>query len=252
MHISTLSLPLLALLQAALCAPDLPAQATNADGNNYIPDNGNGNDYAGDGTSSAVCPSSTLSSFPSDFPSGSAFPSDAYSNNDPSNNDNSNAPYPAYIYSPLEQIRYTLAQETFLLDSKDWNGLNAVYTVDAVANFTALGAGVWDGIAEIIANEQKALGDVAHGSHQITSSAILINPSNFSEATVTSYYQFNHFDTVQNGSAQHIWSAWSKYNDKWVDTGDFSAGGPSSWRVKERQVVLVGGAVVADWEFASG
>ncbi|ESZ94936.1 hypothetical protein SBOR_4660 [Sclerotinia borealis F-4128] len=151
----------------------------------------------------------------------------------------------SYIYPPLEQIRYTLALETFLLDAKDWTALDLIYTVDAVANFTSLGAGVWTGTDQIMANEQKSLGAVAHGIHQISSSAILINPGNCSEAHVMSYYTFNHFDTTANGTAQHIWQAWSKYEDQWVDTGSYG-GSPSSWRVKNRQVALVGGPVGGD------
>lgn len=45
-----------------------------------------------------------------------------------------------YVYSPIEQIRYTLAFETFILDSKNWTALEYVYTNDAIANFTGLGA----------------------------------------------------------------------------------------------------------------
>ncbi|PQE23021.1 ethyl tert-butyl ether degradation protein [Rutstroemia sp. NJR-2017a WRK4] len=161
---------------------------------------------------------------------------------------NTNAPYPSYIYPPIEQIRYTLAQETFLIDAKDWSGLDAVYTVDAVANFTALGAGVWNGRAAIIANEQKALGAIARGTHQLATSRILINPGNFSEATVLSSYQFTHFDAIQNSTAQHVVASWTSYTDLWVDTGDYSAGGPSSWRVKNRQAVLVGSA---DWKIGA-
>ncbi|APA09703.1 hypothetical protein SS1G_06119 [Sclerotinia sclerotiorum 1980 UF-70] len=149
-------------------------------------------------------------------------------------------------YSPLEQIRYTLAFETFLLDSKNWTALSLIYTTDAVANFSSLGAGVWTGRNEIIVNEQKALGAVAHGIHQITSSAILINPGNGGEAHVMSYYTFNHFDTNADKTAQHIFSAWFKYEDQWVDTGSYD-GSPSSWRVKNRQVTLVGGSVGGDF-----
>ncbi|PQE20375.1 ethyl tert-butyl ether degradation protein [Rutstroemia sp. NJR-2017a BBW] len=149
---------------------------------------------------------------------------------------NTNAPYPSYIYPPLEQIRYTLAQETFLIDAKDWSGLDAVYTVDAVANFTALGAGVWNGRAAIIANEQKALGAIARGTHQLATT----NP--------LKSYQFTHFDAIQNSTAQHVVASWTSYTDLWVDTGDYSAGGPSSWRVKNRQAVLVGSA---DWKIGA-
>lgn len=58
----------------------------------------------------------------------------------PSNH--SSLPLVPYTYPPLEQIRYTLSLETFLLDAKDWPALNLVYTDDAVANFSSLGAGV--------------------------------------------------------------------------------------------------------------
>ncbi|KAJ8066333.1 hypothetical protein OCU04_005407 [Sclerotinia nivalis] len=154
-------------------------------------------------------------------------------------------PAVSYSYPPLEQIRYTLAFETFLLDAKNWTALDLIYTIDAVANFSSLGAGVWTGRNEIIANEQKALGAVAHGIHQISSSAILINPGNRNEAHVTSYYTFNHFDTNADKTAQHIFSAWFKYEDQWVDTGSYD-GSPSSWRVKNRQVSVVGGPVGGD------
>ncbi|KAM0161021.1 hypothetical protein ACHAPC_004378 [Botrytis cinerea] len=90
-----------------------------------------------------------------------------------------------YVYSPIEQIRYTLAFETFILDSKNWTALEYVYTNDAIANFTGLGAELWIGRDDIIANEKNGLDHVAHGVHQLTSSAILINPANASEAHVS-------------------------------------------------------------------
>ncbi|KAA8575185.1 hypothetical protein EYC84_004382 [Monilinia fructicola] len=159
----------------------------------------------------------------------------------PSNH--SSLPLVPYTYPPLEQIRYTLSLETFLLDAKDWPALNLVYTDDAVANFSSLGAGVWTGRKQIIANEKKSLGAVTHGIHQISSSAILISPGNFNEAHVTSYYTFNNF-TSANGS-QHVVQAWFKYEDQWINTRSYD-GSPSSWRVKDRQVTLVGGPVGGD------
>ncbi|QSZ29415.1 hypothetical protein DSL72_003929 [Monilinia vaccinii-corymbosi] len=150
-------------------------------------------------------------------------------------------PSVAYTYPPLEQIRYTLAFETFLLDAKDWTALDVIYAHDAVANFTSLGAGVWSGREQIVANEKKALGAVTHGIHQISSSAILINPGNASEAHVSSYYSFNRLETKANGS-QSVLQTWVRYEDQWVDTRSYD-GSPSSWRVKVRQVTLVGGSV---------
>lgn len=58
-------------------------------------------------------------------------------------------------------------------------------------------------------------------------------------------YTFNHFDTNANGT-QHVWQAWSKYEDEWADTKS-DGGSPSSWRVKSRQVALIGGPVAGDF-----
>ncbi|RAL68110.1 hypothetical protein DID88_008823 [Monilinia fructigena] len=91
--------------------------------------------------------------------------------------------------------------------------------------------------------KQKALGAATHGIHQISSSAILISPGNFNEARVTSYYTFNQF-RVANGS-QHVFQAWFKYEDQWINTRSYD-GSPSSWRVKDRQVALIGGPVGGD------
>ncbi|KAF5871690.1 uncharacterized protein Bfra_008714 [Botrytis fragariae] len=150
-----------------------------------------------------------------------------------------------YVYSPIEQIRYTLAFETFILDSKNWTALEFVYTNDAIANFTGLGAELWIGRDDIIANEKSGLSHVTDGVHQLTSSAVLINQANSSEAHVTTYITFNHFDTNTEGTQTHVFSAWFKFEDDFVDTKSFD-GTPSSWRVQNRQMVLVGGGVGDD------
>ncbi|KAH6664841.1 hypothetical protein B0J14DRAFT_606812 [Halenospora varia] len=137
---------------------------------------------------------------------------------------------PAWHSSPQEQIRYTLAAETFILDLKNWTALHSIYTPDAVADFSALGAGVWTGIDEIIANEKKALGAYV-GIHQITSCMIDVHDDG--TADVTSYYMFNHFGG-EGKQPGYVWQAWAKYHDSMVGTED-------GYRVKKRSVQVIGG-----------
>jgi len=132
--------------------------------------------------------------------------------------------------SPQEQIRYTLATENFILDTKNYAGLLGVYTSDAVVSWIGGPAAgeVWSGIDDIMAHEVKSL-DPYTTMHQSTSS--LIELYNNGTANITTYAMWNHFGGSNPG---YVWQAWAKYLDYMVVTQD-------GWRVQNRTVVTIAG-----------
>ncbi|KAL5331650.1 hypothetical protein ACEPPN_001185 [Leptodophora sp. 'Broadleaf-Isolate-01'] len=108
---------------------------------------------------------------------------------------------------PAAEIRNVLAHYCIILDTKTYSDLSSVYTPDAIANFTTIGLGVLSGLPAI----QKAMN--------------------------TSLYTLEQFGT--GAKAGQLFTVWGKWEDQLVND--------DGWKVKNRQVVAMGGPLIGNF-----
>ncbi|KAH7317597.1 SnoaL-like domain-containing protein [Rhexocercosporidium sp. MPI-PUGE-AT-0058] len=146
---------------------------------------------------------------------------------------NANTFHP-FSLDPAAEIRNVLAHYCLILDTKTYSDLSSVYTPDAIANFTTIGLGVLSGLPAI----QKAMNSSLFGiptQHAMTTSYISDIKKN--EANIITYYTLEQFGTGER--AGQLFTVWGKWEDQLVNDG--------GWKVKNRQVVAMGGPLIGSF-----
>ncbi|EKD21559.1 hypothetical protein MBM_00672 [Drepanopeziza brunnea f. sp. 'multigermtubi' MB_m1] len=143
--------------------------------------------------------------------------------------------HPSFSIDPASDIRNVLAHYCIILDTKTYSNLASVYTSDAVANFTTIGLGVLIGLPAIEAAMNASLYGIPT-QHGMTTS-YLADIQKKSAKAIT-YYTFEQFGT--GTKAGTLFTVWGKWVDELVNGND-------GWKVKNRQVVAMGGPLIGSF-----
>ncbi|KUJ14366.1 uncharacterized protein LY89DRAFT_686845 [Mollisia scopiformis] len=145
--------------------------------------------------------------------------------------------FPGYSFTtePTSEIKNVLSHYCIILDTKTYSDLSKVYTSDAVADFTTIGLGVLKGLPAIETAMNASLFGIPT-QHGMTTSYV----SDISEksANATSYYTLQQFGTGNNTG--QLFTVWGKWVDELVYDN-------STWKVKNRQVVAMGGPLIGNF-----
>lgn len=135
----------------------------------------------------------------------------------------------------ISTIKNVLSEYCIILDTKKYSDLSKIYTPDAVANFTTIGLGVLSGLPAIEAAMNTSLFGIPT-QHGMTTSYV----SDISEtgANATSYYTLQQFGTGNNTG--QLFTVWGKWVDQLVYDN-------STWKVKTRDVVAMGGPLIGNF-----
>ncbi|KAE8441259.1 hypothetical protein EG329_005560 [Mollisiaceae sp. DMI_Dod_QoI] len=144
-------------------------------------------------------------------------------------------PGSSYTLDPISSIKNVLSHYCIILDTKTYSDLSIIYTSDAVANFTTIGLGVLNGLPAIESAMNASLFGIPT-QHGMSTSWI----SGFDDksANATTYYTLEQFGTGNNTG--QLFTVWGKWVDQLVYDN-------STWKVKNRQVVAMGGPLIGNF-----
>lgn len=133
-----------------------------------------------------------------------------------------------------EEIRQTLSQYAFSIDSRDFNALSDVFATDAVANYSAP-LGVLNGLAAIETTLSAALAQFPGTQHQLGTQRIRLCEKD--TAISATYYRAAHYLNATGGALQVIDDsgvliAYSQYQDSWVKRN-------GTWKIAYRNNVYM-------------
>ncbi|KAI9766653.1 MAG: hypothetical protein M1839_004793 [Geoglossum umbratile] len=128
--------------------------------------------------------------------------------------------------SDLEGIRYTINLYPFIIDAKNWNALDRVFTQDVQANYS-IALGFLDGLAAL----EAALSQPANADTMHTLSTQTIDITGHGKAAATTYVTAWFFGRgVYLGQ---FFNVFARYDDTLVKGND------KSWKINKRNVVFL-------------
>jgi hypothetical protein len=137
----------------------------------------------------------------------------------------------AAFTSVHDQIRNTIASIALSFDTNNFPHLANSFTPKASADYVG-SLGLLQGIQEIIASLQKAIGHITT-FHALSTQAIHLTGKG-DTAEATTYVSASHYLGEKSFFAE------ARYFDKLVRVGDGEEGGEGKWLIESRFVTMVG------------
>lgn len=141
-------------------------------------------------------------------------------------------------------IQNTLARYSLPIDTKDFRSLDQVFTSDVYANYSLLG--VQKGLAKLSATIEQSLSS-AESQHALTTQVLTLYPDgNTTTASAMTYFSIILFGRgVYEGETARLYG---RYEDQLVKIGTEARderdcdgpGRPEEWRIRVRQIILMG------------
>ncbi|KAK4984295.1 hypothetical protein LTR50_006686 [Elasticomyces elasticus] len=146
-------------------------------------------------------------------------------------------PHPSLLTTDHIAVQQTLSRYALAIDSKDFAALAAVFTADAVADYST-GIGVLRGLGEIEVVLAASLANVS-SQHGLTTQLIDVYAN--ATASTTTYFTATHFSLAHSqpptstSTNSGVLYLYGKYLDRLVKTAD-----EGMWRIHSRRLVFIG------------